>query len=205
MVTTSPRHESVGKRSRNKAGVTWGVIVLLGMCVGGLAGFVGRTMAPATYESSMTFYISVRPDSGLEMTNTAQLIELRAASYAGVAESHRIVDAVAQRLGVDQEDPFVFTATPRSGTSLLDVTATSLDGDLAVASLEELTGFLPAEVNRMDGGTAETNPIQLSLADPPSDAEEEQSRAEVSALGALAGAVVAGAAYYGYRYRSRGD
>ncbi|MGY1786723.1 Wzz/FepE/Etk N-terminal domain-containing protein [Geodermatophilus sp. SYSU D00698] len=143
----------------------WWVIAALTV-LGALAGLAFTLATTPVYTAQATVYVSVSGDESPTDLSTGQSFATqRALTYADLAETRTVLERAAAGLGdgTDADDLRAsVSATPREGTSLIDVGASGSDPNAVVARADAVATALTTEAPLLDA-LGPTSPVRLTV------------------------------------------
>ncbi|MGY1684731.1 Wzz/FepE/Etk N-terminal domain-containing protein [Geodermatophilus sp. SYSU D00867] len=143
----------------------WWVIAALTV-LGALAGLAFTLVTTPLYTAQATIYVSVSGDESPTDLSTGQSFATqRAITYADLAETRTVLERAAAGLGdgTDVDDLRAsVSATPREGTSLIDIGASGSDPQLVVARADAVANALTTEAPLLDA-LGPNSPVRLAV------------------------------------------
>lgn len=172
----------------------WRTLVVA-LLLGAIAGAVYSATSSHDYVSTSRLYVSVQALSGAsgDPLQNSQAAQQRLVSYASLATSAAVTDAVSRQLDTSSSDlAGRITASYPPGTVLLDIAASSTSPESAqqlTAAVDDALQRLVARIETPAGGGSPA--AALSVVDPPTEgALTGRSASTLIGAGLLAGLVV---------------
>lgn len=176
-------------------------IVVLGLVLGGAAGFGATRLQTPLYSTSTQLFVSTTPSAtATDPTQADQLARDRVASYAQLLTGPDVARRVVDQLGLHMTPAQLtdeLTVSVPPGTVLLDVTVTDPSAQQAVRIADAASGQLAAAVTRLETASGGATPVQIVVASPPqsprapSSPDVLRTTGVAALLGLFVGVVVA--------------
>lgn len=148
-------------------GRSWLLIVLLTV-VGGGIGFGVYKLTPATYASTVSFYVSTPLTGATNPQAAGQFAESRVSSYALLLQSDRLAEQVAEETGTPLAD-VTGSITASAEPSTVVVTATITNGSRSRAGqlANSVSTTFPAMVDQLDNQGSTRSTVKVNVVSGP--------------------------------------
>lgn len=174
----------------------WLPIALAGVVGVGAASGVSALQTP-TYESSTQVFVSTQTgETSAELAQSNAYTLSRVLTYAELASSERVLDAVVGDLSLDVDVRDLarrIAAAPVPDTTIIRITSTSRDPEEAADIANATATSLAAVVDEIEGTPTQDSPVRLTTVEearPPESASSPQWPLNL-ALGGLAALAIA--------------
>ncbi|KAA9393137.1 polysaccharide biosynthesis protein [Kocuria coralli] len=142
--------------------------VLIATAVGLVLGLGSALILPKSYEAQSTIFVNVSESTTVQdLQMGEQFAQARAASYAAIGTSSRVLDPVAEEIGGDVDASALaedVTVTNSPNTAVITVTGTDGDAqraaDITAATAESL---VRASAELEGASDSDSSPVQLSI------------------------------------------
>lgn len=164
-------------------------LVLFLALAGAVAGFAVAATQASRFESSLTFYVALTPEVGLDIANSGNFVEQRSRSYVALVETDEFESIVDER--DDGNSSITLLADYRSGTALIDVTVVGPSASRVGIAADNLASQLPQSVGELDASQGDAlAPLQLRPLGRPTSPEDTRSLIQPMAMGSAAGLLI---------------
>ncbi len=172
-------------------GRNWLMIVLA--AVAGLAlGLGAYKIMPASYGSSVTFYVATPLSDGTSAQSAGQFAESRVNSYALLLQSERLAEQVGTDTGIAAADVYEhITASAQPSTVLVTATVSTGSADRTSTISRDLATAFPQMVDQLDNQDSQRSTVEVTVVTGPTQTLQiAPSLKKYLALGLFGGALI---------------